>query len=66
MKNSNELLNTYQKRDLQTKLLTELEKSLEFMSSVRNSPVGNIFFGKKIKEYENGLNRLDEGKDDRE
>ena len=25
------------------------------MSSVRNSPVGNIFFGKKIKEYENDL-----------
>lgn len=48
------------------KLTFMLEKSLEFMSSVRNSPVGNIFFGKKIKEYENGLNRLDEGKDDRE
>lgn len=29
MKNSNELLNSYQRRDLQTKLLTELEKSLE-------------------------------------
>ena len=48
------------------KLTFMLEKSLEFMSSVRNSPVGSIFFGKKIKEYENGLNRLDEGKDDRE
>ena len=29
MKNSNELLSSYQKRDLQTKLLTELEHSLE-------------------------------------
>lgn len=46
------------------KLTQMLEKSLEFMSAVRNSPVGNLFFGKKIKEYEQGLNRLDKGRDD--
>ena len=49
-----------------SKLTYMLEKSLEFMSSVRNSPVGYIFFGKKIKEYEQGLNKLDAGKDERE
>ena len=29
MKNSNDLLNSYQRRDLETKLLTDLEKALE-------------------------------------
>lgn len=48
------------------KRLTEmLEKALEFMSSVRNSPIGSFFFGKKIKNYENGLNKLDSGKQER-
>ena len=59
---------TKRNRDLlesNSKLTAMLEKSLEFMSSVRNSPVGNIFFGKKIKEYEQGLNRLDKGRDEK-
>ena len=59
---------TKRNRDLlesNSKLTAMLEKALEFMSSVRNSPVGNIFFGKKIKEYEQGLNRLDKGRDEK-
>ena len=35
------------------------------MSGGRNSPIGSFFFGKKIKNYENGLNKLDSGKQER-
>ena len=43
MKNSNDLLNSYQRRDLETKLLTDLEKALEneefleFVSKLRKT-----------------------------
>lgn len=56
-----------EKRDLiqrNSKLTSMLEKTLEFMDTVRKSPVGKIFFGKSLKKYEDETKRLPEGRED--
>ena len=48
MKNSNDLLNSYQRRDLETKLLTDLEKALE-------NEYENVRFSYDIMGYPNEI-----------
>lgn len=45
------------------KLSSMLNRSLEFMSDVRKSPVGQIFFHRKLKKYDENAKRLDSGRE---
>lgn len=44
------------------KLTGMLEKSLDFMEDVRRSPVGKMFFGKKLRKYEEDKKSLSSGR----
>lgn len=45
------------------KLSSMLNRSLEFMSEVRKSPVGQIFFHRKLKKYDENAKSLDSGRE---
>lgn len=44
------------------KLTRMLEKALDFMETVRKSPVGKMFFGRKLKKYEEDKKSLSDGR----
>ena len=50
-------------KEEQKKLTMMLERALLFIENVKNHPAGQLFFTKKIKEFELGKETLDAGKD---
>ena len=42
---------------------SRMKKSIEFVEAVKKSPLGQLFFGKKIKTFEDDSKRISEGKD---
>lgn len=45
---------------------TRLGKAIDFIGEVKRSPFGKMFFGRKIKTFEDDAKGLPEGKDERE
>lgn len=45
---------------------SRLGKAVDFIEGVKKSPFGKVFFGKKIKTFEEDAKKLPEGRDDRE